>query len=152
MRRVGGVLLEGDEITLADHLVRKGVEFLQRRNGGVPPRYLALRDRLAAEAGREVVAVVTDRGSPGAQASAVGGSAAASGAVIVSGSRSMTAQEAAALLGITDRAVRNLCQSGDLIARRGPAARWAIDAGSAEALAARRKERECPHGNGSQTG
>lgn len=150
MRRVVGVLLEGDEITLASYLVGKGVEFLLRRNGGVPSRYLALRDRLAAQAGRETAAVVTDRGtsrgSTEAQASAGRGSSEAGAVVIVAESRPavMTAQDAADLLGITDRAVRNLCQSGDLIARRGPAGRWAIDSGSAAALAARRKDGNAP--------
>lgn len=141
VRRVAGVLLAGEDIRLAAYLVRHGVDSLMRRDGALPTGSLELRDRLAAEAGRETVAVVTDCGSAPVQVNGGRGSAEAAAVVILEGSRPMTTVQAAARLGITARAVRNLCHAGDLFARRDPAGRWAIDPGSVAELAARRRER-----------
>ena len=133
MRRVGGVLLEGREILLADWLVRQAVDYLGRRDGGtLPAGALELRDRLAAFAGRETVAVVVSAGRET-------GKAAAAVVVEESSPQQMTAPAAAALIGVTVQAARGWCRDGTLLATRSPAGHWQVDANSAAGMAARRK-------------
>jgi hypothetical protein len=129
VRQVGGVLLDGQDVALAAVLARIGVAWLQRTNGTVPAEALFLRDQLT-EAARKLAA----------QASGQAGSAEAAAAVGVaeSGPAEMTTAQAAAVLGISGRAVRSLCRTGALdavLSRTG----WRIDAGSVTAEAARRK-------------
>jgi hypothetical protein len=133
---------EAREILLLDYHVRRSVDSLSQRDGGaLPAGSIELRDLLAAEAGRETVAVVTARGSAPVQVSGERGSGEAATAVIVQGSLTaeMGTAQAAARLGITPRAVRNLCHSGDLLGRIGPAGRWLVSEWSVTAEAARRK-------------
>lgn len=135
MRRVDGLLLDSGEILLADYLVRHGVDYLQRRNGGsIDPRAVALRDRLAAFAGRETVAVVVNGRRESSEPAA---------AVIVTESlpaeMTVQVQAVAGWLRISPQAVRGLCRTGKLLATRGPAGHWRIDTHSAAALAARRE-------------
>jgi hypothetical protein len=131
VRRVGGVLLDGEDLALAEVLVRLGVAYLRYRDGTVPAAAVRMREQLTGFA-RETTA---------AQASAAGESAKPSAAVIVAESApaEMNVQEAAGLLGISPQAVRRLCRTGALVAALSPAGRWDIDPGSAAALAARRR-------------
>lgn len=134
MRRVGGVLLEGREILLADWLVRQAVDYLGRRDGGtLPAGALELRDRLAAFAGRETVAVVVggERESPAGAAAVI---------VTESSPQQMTAPAAAALIGVTVQAARGWCRDGTLLATRSPAGHWQVDANSAAEIARQRRE------------
>ena len=134
MRRIDGVVLDGQDLALAAVLVRLGVAYLQRANGGVPPEALQLRDELAGFAARETSAVLVSAECETAKPAAM---------VIVAESlpAEMTVQAAAGLIGISPQAVRGLCRSGVLTAIRSVAGHWQICADSAAALAARRKER-----------
>lgn len=133
MRRIDGVLLEGEDIALAAVLARLGVAYLQRVNGSAPPAALQLRDELAAFARRTSPAQVTVTGEPANLPAAV--------IVADSAPQQMTAAQAAAVLGVTVQHACRLCRSGALVAIRTPAGHWQVDADSAAALAERRKER-----------
>jgi hypothetical protein len=132
VHRVDGVVLEGPDILLADYLVRQGVEYLQRRNGGaVPARALRLRDQLAAFAARETVAVVV---------SGPGETAKPAAAVIVEGSPARIGTHAAAAkLQVSTQAIRGMCRRGALAADRTPTG-WRIEEWSVAEEAARRQE------------
>lgn len=132
MRRVDGVVLDGQDLALAAVLARLGVAWLERRDGTVPPAALRLRDQLAAFA-RETTSVVVsdDRESRNPSCLPI---------VAQSVPAEMTAHAAAGLLGISPQAVRGMCRSGALIAVRSAAGHWRIDTGSAAVLAARRRE------------
>jgi hypothetical protein len=130
VRRVDGVLLQGDEIAVAAVLARIAVAYLQRRNGTAPAaaRQLAA-DLTTAARGTASALVSTERGIDQAPA-----------AVTVTGwPPTQTVRAAAAQLGLKERRVRGLCQDGHLIATRSPAGHWQIDAASVAAEAARRK-------------
>jgi hypothetical protein len=132
MRQVAGVLLEGDDILLAEYLIRHGIRYLQRMNGGaVDVRALALHHQFAAEAAR----------NQPAQVSVAAGSAEADAVVVVANClpQRMAAQVAAARLGVTDRAVRNWCQAGALAGRK-QGGRWQIEEWSVTVLAAARRK------------
>lgn len=135
MRRVDGVVLEGDDILLADYLIRNGVEYLQRRNGGVSARALTLHHQFAAEAAR----------NQPAQVSVAAGSAEAdTGMLVTDCPREMAAQVAAARLGVTSRTVRNWCHAGGPLIGRKQGSRWVIEEWSVTALAAKRKDCNAP--------
>jgi len=132
VRYTAGVVLDGEDLVRLARLVRDGVVYRQRTNGGgVQPADLSLRDQLLAFAAETASVQVSEP----AKAAKV----AASVTVAESLSAEMTVQAAAGLLGISPQAVRGLCRTGDLIATRDAAGRWQIDADSAAALAARRK-------------
>ena len=134
MRRVDGILLESDDVALAAVLVRAGVAYLQRANGSVPHAALRLRDQLAAFAARETAALL-------ASAERESANPAVTLTVEDSFPQQMTVRTACGLLGLSPQAVRGHCRSGALAAIRSPAGNWQIDAHSAAAMAARRKER-----------
>jgi Helix-turn-helix domain len=130
VQRVGGELLDSREVALAAVLVHHGILHYQRVNATLPDGALDFRDQLVASARRNLPAEVS-AGDGGAEATAV--------VVVPDFPAEMTTQVAAGLLGISPRAVRDLCDSGALIAAKGPAGQWRIDAGSVAALAAQRK-------------
>jgi hypothetical protein len=125
------VALEGAELRMVAALVAIGVRHLERTDGGVQPDACRLRDELAAFARATRLA----SGGPGR------GCAAESGMpdidLMMPGSP-LTVTAAAALLGISEQAVRARCSSGSLAAVKGRGG-WEIDAGSAAALAAVRR-------------
>jgi hypothetical protein len=133
VRYTAGVVLDGEDLALASVLARLGVAYLQRVNGSAPAAAVRLRDQLQAFA-RETTSVLISDERETAKPAAV---------VVVGESlpQMMTVRAAAGLLGISPQAARGLCRAGDLLATRSPAGAWQIDADSAAALAARRKER-----------
>ena len=136
MRR--GLTLDPGEVRLAAWLVGQAVDYLSRRDGALPAGAFRLRDDLAAEAGREVVATVVPqpvpRGTDPSHVSGRRGTDNAAAAVVVRDCphAEMDAGQAARALGISERWVRRLAGDGLLIARK-DAGRWLIDAASVAA-------------------
>jgi hypothetical protein len=130
VRRVSGVVLEGEDLALAAVLVRIGAAHLQRVNGAVPPAALCLRDQLAAFALETASVLVDDLPETAKPAAAV---------IVADSPARIGTDAAAAQLQVSTQAVCSMCRRGELLASQSPAGHWQIDPGSVAALAARRK-------------
>jgi hypothetical protein len=140
VRRVGGILLEGQELGKVAVLVRLGVAYLRAANGTVPPDALKLRDLLddlARETRNRDPAQVSAGSAPGRETA----KPVTASVVAQSAAQEVSVRDTASLLGVSEQRVRALCRSCELTAVRSPAG-WRIDADSAAALAARRKGAE----------
>jgi hypothetical protein len=128
VRRVDGVVLDGQEAALAAWLIVRGIRYTERTDATIPGGAVKLLAELSAFA-RESTLV---------EVSAVRESGKA--AVVTVEAGSLTTAQAAALLDLTRQQVGALCRDGALAAERTAAGPWRIDPGSAAALAARRKK------------
>lgn len=131
MRRVDGVVLDGQDVVVAALLVRIGAAYLLRVNGSVPPGALRLRDELNAFAARETASAEASAGRESAKADI--------SPTVAESAPKVTVKDAARILGISEQAVTARCRSGALTAVRSAAGHWQINAESAQAVAARRK-------------
>jgi hypothetical protein len=134
----GSVLLTGPGVRLA-LVMAEAVLRSERRNGRAPAAVLVhLAQVLALAAPQDALRLPELLRAAGPEvahacsaARAEAGLAAAAGSGAPSGRERLSTQEAARVLGITDRGVRWLCQAGRLRAARHPVTGvWAIEATS----------------------